>query len=637
MLTLSFLALAIPAAARAESVSLFDGKTLAGWQGKAGLWSVVDGAIFGSTKPNGIGGNTFLVHQKPFANFILTLDFQLHGGNSGIQLRSAQVDKPEDFVIAGYQADIGEGYFGSLYDEKRRGMLAEARKDWVKRFLKDPAKNEWNRYEISAIGSTITCKINGLITAEYTEKDANIPRSGLIALQLHGGGPMEVRFKDIRIEEIPQKKLLYVTTAAGFAHSSRPLSRDVTAQLGRDSGRFEVTATDTTELITPAGLKGFDALMFYTTGGLENFPLSKENREAMIQWVKDGHAFIGVHSATDTYADWEPYWEMIGGSFDGHPWNAGDPAITVDVEDPSHPAAIPVPHGWKVQDEIYQFKNYSRDRLHIILSMNVDDEAHRKKGKRSDNDYPLAWCRDFQKGKVFHTSLGHREDVWTNPTYQAHLLGGILWALGTPGYESDATPGLPKPDNKFTDLLDGKTLSGWTQNDVKDARAPGGKKVEAEWEVVDGVLQGKGQQGHLFSPKEYVNFHYSAEARINDGGNSGMYFRARRGQAWPQGYEAQVNSSHGDPVRTGSLYNIKKVFEQLVPPDTWFTQEIIAYGDHIVIKVNGKVTANVVHPGGHKKGHFAFQFHDPTCKVQYRNVKVRELPSLEGKKTAKVD
>lgn len=623
----SLVLLTLPLWSADGSTSLFDGKSLQGWKGKSELWSVKDGAIVGNTGPAGIKGNTFLLYEKPFEDFVLTLDFQFLGGNSGIQFRSSQVEKPEDFVIAGYQADIGDGYYGSLYDEHRRGMLSEARKDWVLRFLKkfDAAKSEWNHYEVRSIGNQITLKLNDLVTAEYTEKDDSIPRSGLIALQLHAGGPMEVRFKNIQIQEIQKKKLLYVTTAGGFAHSSRPLSRDVVKKLGVDSGLFLATVTDTAELITPESLKGFDAVLFYTTGGLNQFPLSKENREALIQWVKDGHAFMGVHSATDTYGDWEPYWEMIGGTFDGHPWHE---KIKVDIEDPSHPAAQPLPYDWEITDEIYQFQNYSRDRIHVILSMN--DGSVKGKGKRADNDYPIAWCRNFGNGKVFYTSLGHREDVWTNPLYQAHLLGGILWALGLKA--GDATPGLKKPANEFVPLFDGKTLSGWSPNQRDD------DKKEAEWEIIEGgILAVKGQHGHLFSPKEYENFHYKADAKINDGGNSGMYFRAKKGKSWPEGFEAQVNSTHTDTVRTGSLYNIKKVFEPLVPPDTWFTQEVIAYGNHIIIKVNGKITADEVVPKAFERGRFAFQFHDPTCRVQFKNVMVRELPALKAEKTARAE
>jgi len=614
--------LACSLSAAEGKVSLFDGKTLAGWQGKGELWSVKDGAIVGSTKPDGLKANTFLVYDRPFKDFVLSLDFMFFGGNSGVQFRSALVD-PEEFIVAGYQADIGKKYHGSLYEENRRGMLAVARGGWVANFLK---ADDWNHFVIEAIGNKVKLTLNDLITAEYTEKDDGIPRKGVIALQLHAGGPMEVRFKNIEVREVATKKLLYVTTAGTFAHASRPLSREVVRKMGVDSGRFEATVTDSPDLITPEGLQKFDGVLFYTQGDLETSPLSKDNREALIQWIKDGHAFIGVHSASDTYKDWEPYWEMLGGTFNGHPWNADNPAIQVDVEDPSHPAAQPIPEGWEIQDEIYQFRNYDRARVHVILSMN--EASIQGKGNRPDQDYALAWCRDHGQGKVFYTALGHREDVWANSTYQAHLLGGILWAFGLA--HGDSTAGHGKPPNEFVALFDGKTLSGWTPNEVHEN---GRDKEEARWRVLPGgVITGAegAKHGHLFSPGSYKNFHYRAEVSINDGGNSGMYFRAQKGKPWPDGHEAQVNSTNKDRVRTGSLYGVKRVYEQHVPPDTWFTQEVIARGDHIIIKVNGKITADVVVPEGHERhyqnGHFAFQFHDPGCRVKYRNVEVRELP-----------
>ncbi len=629
-LFLAFAFIAAPAArGESEFKAIFDGKTLDGWAGLDGLWSVKDGAIVGSTKPSGRKGNTFLVYEKALTDFVLRIEFKLLAGNSGVQFRSSRVGNPADYVISGYQADIGENYFGCLYDEKRRGMLQETDRAWLAPFLK---KGEWNSYEIRAQGNKITLEINGLQTVEYIEKDDSMARTGLIALQLHGGGPMEVHFRNIQLQEIAKPKLLYVTTAAGYAHRSRPHSREVLKKLGIDSGLFEATTTDTTDLISPQGLKDFDAVMFYTTGDLAQFPLSKENREYLIQWVKDGHGFIGVHSATDTYKDWQPFWEMIGGSFQAHPWNANDPAITIDVEDPSHPAALDVPYGWKIQDEIYEFKNYARSRLHIILSMNPESAAG--KGSRPDRDFPIAWCREFGKGKVFYTSLGHRSDVWDNPIYQRHLTGGIGWALGAPGYEGDATPGLAKPSNQFVALFDGSSLSGWTPNEYE-------RKDTARWVISDeGVVVGlptdaKNGHGHLFSPRQYENFHYKADIKIIDGGNSGMYFRASKGKRWPDGFEAQINSTHGDPVRSGSLYHIHKVFEQMAKPNEWFTQEVIAYGGHIVIRVNGKLATKVKTPVAgqegldYRKGHFAFQFHDPKCHVELRNVMVRELPSLE--------
>lgn len=151
---------------------------------------------------------------------------------------------------------------------------------------------------------------------------------------------------------------------------------------------------------------------------------------------------------------------------------------------------------------------------------------------------------------------------------------------------------------------------------------------DGRWTFKDGVLHGEGGVSHIFSPRgDYENFTYRAEIKIKDKGNSGQYFRTTFGNGFPNGYEAQVNSTHTDPVRTGSLYGFVKVLDQLVPPDSWFTQEVTAVGNHIVIKVNGKTTVDYVDTKNtHAKGHFAFQQHNLGSEVWIRNVQVKELP-----------
>jgi hypothetical protein len=170
---------------------------------------------------------------------------------------------------------------------------------------------------------------------------------------------------------------------------------------------------------------------------------------------------------------------------------------------------------------------------------------------------------------------------------------------------------------EWVSLFDGQTLSGWTAADG----TPG------QWKVEDGAITCSGPASHLFSPRgDYKNFRYRAEIKINDKGNSGMYFRTKKGGGFPHGYEAQVNSTHRDPVKTGSLYNHKPVKEILVPPDTWFTQEVEVIGNHIIIKVNGKTTVDYEDPKNtYTEGHFAFQHHDPTRKVAIRKIEVMEL------------
>ncbi len=179
-------------------------------------------------------------------------------------------------------------------------------------------------------------------------------------------------------------------------------------------------------------------------------------------------------------------------------------------------------------------------------------------------------------------------------------------------------------------LFNGKDLTGWKTF----PKGPG------KWKVEDGVLIGSGPASHLFSERgDYENFHFRVEAKINDKGNSGQYFRTKFGGGFPAGYEAQINATHGDPVRTGSLYpssgDMRKVKENLVlksphKPDEWFTQEVIAVGDKITILVNGKKTVEWRDPKWrYKKGHFALQQHDPGSVVQFRKIEVKELPATK--------
>lgn len=186
-----------------------------------------------------------------------------------------------------------------------------------------------------------------------------------------------------------------------------------------------------------------------------------------------------------------------------------------------------------------------------------------------------------------------------------------------------AAPACARDDDGWVQLFDGKTLDGWESWDKS-----GVADVSKNWKVVDGVIHGEGDVAHLFSPRgDYKNFHYRAEISVSDGGNSGMYFRTKKGPGYPDGYEAQVNSTHRDPVKTGSLYNRVLIKRILVPPDTWFTQEVIARGNRITVIVNGEELYEFVdNQNAYSAGYFAFQQHDPGSKVKIRKVEVKELP-----------
>jgi hypothetical protein len=168
----------------------------------------------------------------------------------------------------------------------------------------------------------------------------------------------------------------------------------------------------------------------------------------------------------------------------------------------------------------------------------------------------------------------------------------------------------------WVSMFDGKTLEGWKANERPE-----------NWTVEDGAIKGTGERSHLFwMAEKCTDCEFQADVKLNKGGNSGMYFRAEFGPGWPSGYEAQVNNSHKDPVRTGSLYNIVKVFEQIIPDDTWWRQEITVKGNRIIIKVNGKVVADHLDEKNlHRSGYLALQQHDPGSVVHYRNLRFRKL------------
>jgi hypothetical protein len=181
-------------------------------------------------------------------------------------------------------------------------------------------------------------------------------------------------------------------------------------------------------------------------------------------------------------------------------------------------------------------------------------------------------------------------------------------------------------DEKWVSLFDGKTMEGWERVG----------KEESKWEVKDGALSGSGPASMLVCTQgPYKNFRYRAEVKISDGGNSGLYFRTTRKPGFSDGYEAQIDSTHTDPIRTGSLYGFCHIYKRLVEPDTWFTYEIEVRDDvwrgremtRIKITVDGnELYEHLDFAQTFKEGHFAFQHHDPGSIVAIRKVEVLELP-----------
>ena len=234
-------------------------------------------------------------------------------------------------------------------------------------------------------------------------------------------------------------RMLAVTQSKGFKHGSvtrkgtdlSPSERALT-EMGISSGLFHVDCTQDVEKdFTKEKLANYDIVFFYTTGDL---PISQEAKDYFFNtWLKQkGHGFIGAHSATDTYHNYKPYWDMIGGTFDGHPWGDGS-KVTITVHDPSFPAMKPWGSEFEIADEIYKFKNWQPEKVHVLMSMNMAKTQHHE-----PYHVPIAWCKNYGEGKVFYISLGHNEKIWINPQYRECLMGAIKWILNKePG---DATP-----------------------------------------------------------------------------------------------------------------------------------------------------------------------------------------------------
>ena len=221
------------------------------------------------------------------------------------------------------------------------------------------------------------------------------------------------------------KRVMVVTHTTGFRHPSIATAEIVLSRLAGESGLFTVTycrdAADVARLLTPDGLATVDSVFFANTTGNLGVP----DLPAFLSWIRDGHAFIGAHSASDTYHDAPDYIAMLGAEFDTH----GDEArVDVRVEDRMHPAGAPLPSPFMIFDEIYEFRTNPRGRVNVLLSLDRHpDDGHATAGQ--PGDFPLAWYHNYGNGRVFYTALGHRDDVWTNRSFQQHLLGALRWAL----------------------------------------------------------------------------------------------------------------------------------------------------------------------------------------------------------------
>lgn len=255
------------------------------------------------------------------------------------------------------------------------------------------------------------------------------------------------------------KKVLVVTTTTGFRHDSIPTAEKVLGELAKETGLFtveyarvdpkaaefkgpdnkpmmdkvnEAIKAVLAEKMSAEALKNYDAVIFANTTG--DLPLP--DRDAFLAWIKSGKGFVGMHSATDTFHQYRPYIEMIGGEFKTH---GAQVEVTALNQDKECPACRHLGSEWKVFDEIYQFQSFDASKVHGLLTLD------KHPNDKTPGNYQISWAKNYGQGRVFYTSLGHREDIWDPNTpegykrmnskevakaYQEHIIGGIKWALG---------------------------------------------------------------------------------------------------------------------------------------------------------------------------------------------------------------
>lgn len=228
-------------------------------------------------------------------------------------------------------------------------------------------------------------------------------------------------------------RVLYVTYTAGFRHDSIPASKEVLQEVASRSGLLEVIPTEDLSLINADTLRGVDAVFFFTSGEL---PLTDQQKNDLLFFVRKGGGFGGVHSATDTFYTWPEYGDLIGAYFDGHPWVQ---RVGIDVEDPDHPAMRDLAPSFEIVDEIYQLRDFSRDRTRVLMTLDTSTVDLGAEGvHRTDADFALAWSRLYGQGRVFYTALGHFESTWRDERFQRMLLNALLWMTGQ--VDGDANP-----------------------------------------------------------------------------------------------------------------------------------------------------------------------------------------------------
>ncbi|HMQ16332.1 MAG TPA: DUF1080 domain-containing protein [Phycisphaerae bacterium] len=412
------------------------------------------------------------------------------------------------------------------------------------------------------------------------------------------------------------RRLLVFTLTRGFRHASIPVGVEALTQLGRRTGAFEVTHSEDPGVFEPESLSAFDAVCLLNTTGelftppnLAALPQPEADaarqrdarlKQSLLEFVRGGKGLAGIHSATDTFYEWPDYGRMIGGYFDGHPWNAGDDVV-IRIDDPRHPLTAPLSgRSLEFKEEIYQLRDpYSRQRQRILMVLDHYRTDMSKPGvRRADNDFAVSWVRSEGRGRVFYCSLGHNEHIYWHAEVLKHYLAGLQFALGD--LEAPTEPRAPEPESSaWRPLFNGRDLTGWkglvgdplkraamTADELARAQAEADQLMRRHWTVVDGELRFDGGGSHLCTAEDFGDVELRVEWKIQPGGDSGVYLRGSpQVQIWDPGQWSEGS---------GGLYNnqqgpSKPFLRADRPVGEWNEFRILMLGERVSVWLNNQL------------------------------------------------
>ena len=452
-----------------------------------------------------------------------------------------------------------------------------------------------------------------------------------------------------------RRKMLLFSVTHGYRHTSIPFCAKAFEIMGAKTGAYETVLSDDLGNFEPEAIRQFDVICLNNTvgdlfmpGNVGKLPAAEKKaavergrrlRRSFMAWVRAGGGVVGVHAATASFTDWPEFGRMLGGYFNGHPW---DETVTIKNDDPDH--AVNAAFGGKglrIKDEIYEFRApYSREDLRVLVSLDVAHSKMDKAFKRTDGDFAVSWVRTWGKGRVFYCSLGHRHEIFWKEMVLAHFLAGIQFAAGD--LKADTTPsaeirkGTHPAREGMTPMFNGKDTTGWTCQ-------PGG------WVFEGDVLTHK-SGGDIWTKAQYGDFVLDLELKLARDTNSGVLIRTGDTKRWVQtGIEIQIYDSYGK-ARPGK-HDSGGIFDCLAPavnaaaaPGYWNRMTITAKGASLRVVLNGKrvVDADLnkwttpqKNPDGTankfktaykdmpRRGRIGLQYHGHP--IWFRNVRIKKL------------